>query len=259
MPSIIETRGDDSPPDTGNMRILVRKEEPMSELDKTIGANIRLYRRANHITLEELAGRIHKSKATLGKYEQGTISMDINTLWEIAAALQIEPEQLLKNLHPNKETEMTGGDPAVGRQYLYVYDGRAKRIMRSLLAGGVSQEENPPLTLFYDVPDFDQLHRCRTLYYGRRQRQDMVINYYFKNQSNGVERVTITLMRSLEMESRGTGLMTGLSARRLLPVSMKCILSSEILEENDTLVQSLLLTKEDMQLTRKNNMFMVEM
>lgn len=254
----MEAAGGDFLPNTGNMRILVRKEEQMSELDKTIGGNIRLYRRANHITLEELAGRIHKSKATLGKYEQGTISMDINTLWEIATALQIEPEQLLKNLHPTSASELTGGTPASGRQYLYVYDGRAKRILRSLLAGGVSQEENPPLTLFYDVPDFDQLHKCRTLYYGRRQRQDMVVNYYFKNQSNGVERVTITLMRSLELEGRGTGLMTGLSARRLLPVCVKCILSNEVLEEDDTLIQSLLLTKEDLHLTRKNNMFMVE-
>lgn len=232
----------------------------MSELDKTIGGNIRLYRRANHITLEELAGRIHKSKATLGKYEQGTISLDVNTLWEIAAALQMEPEQLLKNLHPAGGTEMAGGaSPGFGRQYLYIYDGRAKRILRSLLAGGGPEEENPPLTLFYDVPDFEQLHRCRTLYYGRRQRQDMVIHYAFKNQSNGVERVNITLMRSLELEGRGTGLMTGLSARRLLPVCVKCILSTRMLEENEELIDALLLTKEDIRLTRKNNMFMVEM
>lgn len=232
----------------------------MSELDRTIGANIRLYRRANHFTLEELAGRIHKSKATLGKYEQGAISLDINTLWEIAAALQIEPEQLLKNLHADPKLEPTEGAPAgSGRQYLYIYDGRAKRILRSLLAGGSGAEENPPLTLFYDVPDFAQLHRCRTLYYGRRQRQDMVVNYYFKNQSNGVERVTITLMRSLELEGRGTGLMTGLSARRMLPVCVKCILSNQMLEEDEDLIRSLLLTKEDMHLTRKNNMFMVEM
>lgn len=60
--------------------IVVRRESRMSQLDQIIGANVRLYRRANRLTLEELAARIHKSKATLGKYEQGTIAMDVNTL-----------------------------------------------------------------------------------------------------------------------------------------------------------------------------------
>lgn len=229
----------------------------MSQLDQIIGANVRLYRRANRLTLEELAARIHKSKATLGKYEQGTIAMDVNTLWEIARALQLEPGQLMETLEPPEEKEHPA-QPAY-RQYVYLYDGRTSRLMRSLLVGGDPQKEDPPLTLFYDVPSFEEPQRCRALYYGRRQRQDMVVNYYFKNQSNSIERVSITLMRSLDRQGRGTGLMSGLSARMLLPVCMKCILSNTPLAEDEGLTHSLLLTREDLRLTKRNNMFMVEM
>ena len=128
----------------------------MSQLDQIIGANVRLYRRANRLTLEELAARIHKSKATLGKYEQGTIAMDVNTLWEIARALQLEPGQLMETLEPPEEKEHPA-QPAY-RQYVYLYDGRTSRLMRSLLVGGDPQEEDPPLTLIYDVPSFEELH-----------------------------------------------------------------------------------------------------
>jgi hypothetical protein len=44
----------------------------------------------------------------------------------------------------------------------------------------------------------------------------------------------------------------------LLPASAKCIVSGEILAENEELTESLLLTKEDLRLIRRSNMFIVE-
>jgi transcriptional regulator with XRE-family HTH domain len=57
----------------------------MSELGVRIGKNIRIYRRANRMTLSELAERINKSKATVGKYEQGAIAL-CGHLFAIASA-----------------------------------------------------------------------------------------------------------------------------------------------------------------------------
>ena len=75
----------------------------MSELGVRIGGNIRTYRRANRMTLSELAERINKSKATVGKYEQGAIALDMDTLYEIAAALRVSPFQLMVSLTPEKK------------------------------------------------------------------------------------------------------------------------------------------------------------
>ncbi|MDO4853325.1 MAG: helix-turn-helix transcriptional regulator, partial [Clostridia bacterium] len=75
----------------------------MSTISRRIGNNIRIYRRANRMTLDELADRIHKSKATVGKYEQGAISIDVDTLFDVAAALKIAPSLLLTDPVPEKQ------------------------------------------------------------------------------------------------------------------------------------------------------------
>ena len=228
----------------------------MSELGERIGENIRIYRRANRMTLSELAEKINKSKATVGKYEQGAIALDMDTLYDIAGALRISPSQLMVSLLPERKEK--GAPRLLGeRRYLYLYDGRASRILRSLLVSD-KEDGDDAVTLFYDIPSFAEPQRCRALYYGRRQKHDFVTNYILENQSNGVEHAFLCVMRSLDRPSESTGLISGISSRMLLPVSAKCILSENVLPENEELTESLLLTKEDIRLTRRCNMFIVE-
>ena len=66
----------------------------MNEINVYIGGQIRKYRKANGMTLQQLADIIHKSRATVCKYENGEISIDIATLYEISQALQISFGQL---------------------------------------------------------------------------------------------------------------------------------------------------------------------
>ena len=228
----------------------------MSELDERLGDNIRIYRRANRMTLSELAAKINKSKATVGKYEQGAIALDMDTLYEVAEALGVSPFQLMVSPLPEKKES---GEPRLmgERRYLYLYDGRASRILRSLLVSG-REDEDDAVTLFYDIPSFTEPQRCRALYYGRRQKHDFVTNYILENQSNGVEHAFLCVMRSLDRPSESSGLISGISSRMLLPVSAKCVLSENILPENEELTESLLLTKEDLRLIRRSNMFIVE-
>ena len=193
---------------------------------------------------------------SVGKYEQGAISLDMDTLYEVAAALGISPFQLMVSLLPEK-TEKENQPLQRDRHYMYLYDGRASRIVRSLLASG-REEEDDSVTLFYDIPSFEEPQRCRALYYGRRQKHDFVTNYILENKSNGVEHAFLCVMRSLDRPSEGTGLLSGISSRMLLPASAKCIVSGQALAETDELTESLLLTKEDIRLTRRCNMFIVE-
>ena len=67
----------------------------MSELSMEIGKRIRYFRTGKNMTLEELATAVCKSKATLSKYEKGDIVIDIETMYEIANALQIHIEERL--------------------------------------------------------------------------------------------------------------------------------------------------------------------
>lgn len=227
----------------------------MSEFSRIVGQNIRAYRRASRMTLDELAERIHKSKATVGKYERGSIAVDADTLFELAAAFRISPAHLLTQTAADKDVPVPA--PLSGqRSYLYLYDGRTSRIVRSLMVG--AENGSNEVSLFYDTASFDDPQRCRALYYGRWQKHDFVTNYLLDNHSNDVEHVFLCVVRSLDRPSCSTGLLSGISSRMLLPASSKCILSTEPLIENDELRETLLLTKEDLRLTRRYNMFMVE-
>lgn len=228
----------------------------MSEYSRMIGRNIRVYRRASRMTLEALAAAIHKSKATVGKYEQGSISVDADTLCEIAAVLRISPAQLLTDLSPERGSAAAEPPLSGTRSYLYLYDGRTSRIVKSLLIS--AEAPSAEVSLFYDIASFDEPQRCRALYYGHRQTHDFVTNYLLDNRSNDVEHVFLCVIRSLDLPTCSMGLLSGISSRMLLPACSKSILSATPLAENAQLRSSLLLTKEDIRLTRRYNMFMVE-
>ena len=55
----------------------------MSKISIEIGNK---FRQSRKMTLDELAPAIHKSRATLSKYERGEISIDIDTLYELSNA-----------------------------------------------------------------------------------------------------------------------------------------------------------------------------
>lgn len=56
-------------------------------LTEEIGAKIKYYRKKRGMKIVELAALLHKTGATVSKYESGQIAMDVVTLYEVAAAL----------------------------------------------------------------------------------------------------------------------------------------------------------------------------
>lgn len=67
----------------------------MSQVGVLIGQKIRSFRKRKNLTLDEFGQKIYKSKANLSKYESGEISIDIDTLYQIAGALDIQVNQLM--------------------------------------------------------------------------------------------------------------------------------------------------------------------
>ena len=106
----------------------------MSEFTCYVGEQIRKYRKAGKMTLQDLADAIHKSRATICKYENGDISVDIETLYEISQILQVSMSQLTTGL-PETASKPSNA-PGKGqkspffqaqRLYFYFYDGRYQR------------------------------------------------------------------------------------------------------------------------------------
>ena len=106
----------------------------MKEISIHVGQRIRLYRKMKGLTIETFAGMIQKSKATVSKYENGDISIDIETLFVIAQALEISVNQLVDYSSEDTAAEVpVKGQLTKSRYYMYFYDGRRNRIARNII------------------------------------------------------------------------------------------------------------------------------
>lgn len=230
----------------------------MEDLDRIVGSRVRLYRKMKRFTLAELAERIHKSKATLSKYENGDIPLDVRTLCELADALGIRVQQLLDGVQAVQAGSASGDSFFPQRRiFVYYYEGRKRRIVRSLLS--IRHEgAGSTATLYYDLPDFDAPEDCRNLYFGNVEYFDTITNFSFESQSNRMERVTLCAANPFDRSGRVPGLLTGISRYSMLPVSIKILLSPEPLSEDDALRAALILSPDECRRIRASNLFAVE-
>ena len=109
----------------------------MSLIAQEIGKKIRLYRKRSHRTIEELAAQIYKSKATVSKYERGEISIDVETLYDIAKALGVSVDDLLYREAQKAPAAFSEDVPTffknVSRLFYYYYDGRSNDVALSII------------------------------------------------------------------------------------------------------------------------------
>ena len=75
----------------------------MNGINARVGARIRLYRRAKKLTLIQLSAMIHKSKATLSKYETGENDIPTDILIKLADFYDVSVDYLL-NRTDNPDT-----------------------------------------------------------------------------------------------------------------------------------------------------------
>ena len=227
-------------------------------IEECVGKNIKKYRLAYKMTLEELANEIHKSKSTVSKYEKGLISLDIATLDEIAGVLKVSAAQLLAVTDEKEEAGYRRGE-FLDRQYMYSYDGRSRRVLKSVIERyRIEDSEQTGIQMFYDVRDEENPGDCKTLYAGLGRKYDFIESYTMQNQNNPTEQILICCINSLNRTSRKMGMLTGLSYTTMLPVAIKIMISSGPVKENEELVKALLLTKEDMKTSRKYNLFTID-
>ena len=142
----------------------------MSKISMHIGHRIRNLRKKKGYTIEEFSKIINKSKATLSKYENGSISMDIDTILEIAEALEVEIDYLINYKSPrvNKTLSLRNSYFNCSNFYVYFYDGRFKKIVRSLL---VLSQRSPSsnsanATLYKGVSNFSDYANCDNVFKG---------------------------------------------------------------------------------------------
>ena len=227
----------------------------MNERLKETGRQIRTYRLALGMPLQEFAARIHKSKATVSKYENGLISIDLETFFNISDVLGVAPAKLIAP--PKKTDDEAAPGRLQSRQYLYSYARRGS-VTKSVLDHYCGRAGSLDVTFFYDVPSFDHLEKCRGVYEGSMCKEGPILNYQFVNRRNNTEHTFLCCLESLDNNGYNMGLLSSISYTTMTPNAIKVILSSVQLAETEDLRQLLTFDKEDIQRLKRDNMLTVD-
>ena len=228
---------------------------------KEIGQNIRQFRQDRRMTLNELAAAIHKSRATLSKYEHGDIAIDIQTLYDLAHALHVRVEQLLcpqeEDIQPFREV-----GPAffqgLSRFYCYHFDGRNGKLTRSVFDVFAPIAVNRYKTAMYmNCRDLEHYQKCENTYWGYMEHFDSLSIIELTNQDNPMEKASLQILASFLDSETKWALWNGISSRPLMPVAVKMLLSKKPLKEDAALKTQLKLSKEDISRMKYYNMFSV--
>lgn len=241
----------------------------MDNINLYIGKKIKNYRKMKKLTLQQLADRIHKSRATVSKYENGDITIDVETLYDISVALevsfsqltdyhlQIEEEEVMPSaLHYNGESPFFKAN----RLYFYFYDGRFKCLKEAVI--------NIHKNIMDDNGCYEaslSLHTTTTsgisseIYYsGNVLYSDMLIRFSFVNQYNKLEQDLLYIFNPLELREQTEGLLCGISSTDLMPCAFKCIVALKPCSDYDELKKHLMLTTKEMKRWQKLNMLLVD-
>lgn len=223
-------------------------------MNETVGNNIKKYRIAHNYTLKEMSALIHKSCSTLSKYEKGIIPITADTIEEFAQIFHILPSQLLavpyEDMLPIEKTDF------ISKHYMYSYDGKRKRIMKSILEEfSISNSENTFVELFYDIENFKNPEKCKVIYAGESVKFGPWQNYHLRNQLHSNEEIWLCSMDTFSHNNK-IGILAGISSVTMYPCARKILIASDIQKENEVL-NKLIFSKEDIQLFKKYNFFSI--
>lgn len=232
------------------------------QLAEHIGLRIRFYRNRQNMSQDQLASKIFKSKSTLCKYENGQIAMDVDTLYRIACALQVEMAQLVDYSIPTVEpVPPVGKNPfsAASSMYMYYYDGRSNKITRTLLQFNHAYRNgnSTPCLCYMDVPSFREYQNCKYFYTGTLLQHEMVSYVILNNQFNHTDRITVSILNPFQPTQTIRGIMMALSFNPITPFAVKCLLSPMELPEVVLKKDDLILSKDEIKEFRRLNMLLL--
>ena len=234
----------------------------MTNLPLEIGNKIKFFRKKRGLTLVEFADILCKSKATVSKYENGQITIDIVTLYEIAEALGVHVEQLLYSEPAQVPKKSLSNAPAffrdVSQFYIYYYDGRDNSVNRCVV--DVLTPSNPgtyKIMLYMNIEDYVHYQNCENTYFGYLKHYDAMSNLILQNQDTEMEQINITVLASFLDAKIIWGLFYGISSRPMMPIATKVLITKEPQKDTPEFREKLHISKHDIKMMKLYNMFSI--
>lgn len=139
-------------------------------ITREVGSRIRYARKSRGMSMDELAQAIYKTRSAISKYENGQISVDIATLYDIANALKVSIYDLLYRNTPDIDQEYNAEVPAFFREvsqlYMYFFDGRVNRAQCTVIDIFPTEESSTAEVLMYmNIKDLAHYRVCESTYH----------------------------------------------------------------------------------------------
>ncbi len=231
-------------------------------INRHVGARIRAHRKHRGMTIQALADKIYKSRATVSKYETGEISLDMVTLFNLASALQVTPNQLIDYRvetppSPRQASALKTFHNAA-QLFFYFYDGRYNRLKHGVIEI-LDERQGNQQTATLTISVVTANGKSSEIYYlGSVVYSDRLIRFSFINQYNTLEECLLYIFNPLELRDSTYGLLCGISSADMRPCAFKCLVTLTAQTYSDHLKEQLLLTKEELKVSKKLNMLVVD-
>ncbi len=229
---------------------------------KHIGSRIKLFRKHQNLTLEELAYMIHKSTSTLCKYENGSVSIDILTLSDIASALGVEISQLTDF---RTEVSAAASDNSsnffMRHKRFYVYNLFApwKDPLHGVMEVTSNLDETGAkhVVMYVDQNKESDFSDPLFIYTGTLSGDNTFAFMEMQNASGMNDRLYILAKSPYWMRNKAKGMILSISQTYGCPSAGSMLFSTEKLELNDALLEELSITDDQtMELLLKTNLLL---
>ena len=231
----------------------------MYNLDiKKFGSNLKLYRISRKQTLESLGEKIHKTKATISKYEKGEIIPDVLTILEICNALNISISQLIPQ-NNNAQKLITKNPFKTDVIYMYYYT--EDRLITSILE---ILEDNDKLKVKYfnGIKDIKKYADDSSYIYEGILQCDKTVGYInlinTDSQIIQLEKVQISFNIPWSKKFDITNFYILALTPNSVPIVKKGILSVVPINDFENFKNDLLISKEELTKIQHNNGWILE-
>jgi transcriptional regulator with XRE-family HTH domain len=230
----------------------------MDSYSAYVGTRIKHFRKAQNLTIEDLARIINKSKSAVSKYENGQISIDIETLKDIADALKINVSQIIYYT-PRENLELTYQSKLFnGAEKLYIYYCNRNRLIKCFLQLHYDEINDETKAWYYlDLENYSSYIDSKYAYTGNIISYESLTYFMLQNNTSPLERIYLCVHNPLGKNTYTVGLATGIHVESMSPLAMRILVSKSPIKDEQFINDILKITKEDIKYLKETSMFVV--
>ncbi len=216
----------------------------------TLGSKLRAFRKAKHITLQDLSQQLNKSIATVSKYETGEIAVSLDVLTDICSILNINISTLFPDTPVSESADFQKFHTHFSDTlFLYWYNKEIDLIREAVIETKTSSAES---ILYLDSAHAEDYRQADYLYTGSVSCTDAGSEFLYTNIVPPFDKVFIRLPSFFKKKTSRTGMMSCITSY-YQNVTVKVLAIDTRVSKPESLKDQLIYTAEEIKILKRTN------